>query len=376
MPDDAELTQIGVDIQARKREYRGRIEARVYLGKTATARLRAEQCDSLLQIIQDAQLRINAGFRPDDTDAQINEIIRTCNETSTIRSSLAALATRLRTCLDARRRWLGRREDVLATQSGAWNAQRAVIDVLIDDPNTGGKASKVDVQCAIQFLKADGQYRPEVPEDPELSDQYASITLGDEQGISSCHPTAEGLQAILGQANGYFATAGGAGPERRAEAISLACAALGANTPARVIWFKCTATGDGHSFTLVKKPSGSVDVLEAWANPGGNGYLKPLRRQLKHSIARQDAVTAVTRLNSDQSGTRDEGYAALSTAYGGVDDEPSHHFEELNSDGDHDSDENISIVCTVRDLASYETVQGRMRARYQVLAGLRRRLGL
>lgn len=372
MPEDNELRQIRTDVETRLEEYRRKLQG-FHFGKDATARLRVHQCVQLLGIIDDAQGELRDNYRPPNTVAQLDDIIDDCRESSTFGSALGTLATRIKTRIQHQRGAM--RALKAPVQSPQWNADRSVINLLITDPNTGQGAGKIDVQCAIQFLGADGQYAPVDPDDEEYSDQIARITLADGRGISSCHPTAEGLQRILGHANGYFATAGGAGPARRAEAIALATEALQANTRARVIWMKCTATGDGHSFTLVKKPSGSVDVLEAWAKPDGNGYLRALRGQLKRGISRQAALTAIGRLNAAESETRDLGYAALSTAYGDAEDEPSHHFEEANSDGDHDTDENISILCTVRDLAAYDTVQDRMRARYQVLADLRARLG-
>ena len=373
MAQDAELTQIRQAVEARRREYQGRLDARFHLGKNATARARIAQCDTLIQIIQNAQAELQLNYRPADTTAQIDLLIQQCSQSSTFSSALARLAARLKRRLHAHR-FRRQRNEILAAQSFAWNAQRSVINLILN-PTNAQLQSKIDVQCAIQLLSANGQYQPVDPLDQEYSDQIASITLTDGNGVASCHPTALGLQTILGQDNGYFATAGGAGSALRAEAIELASEALRADTRARVIWLKCTATADGHSFTLVKKPSGRVDVLEAWANPGGNGYLRSLRQQLKHDIERADALAAVTKLNSPNSRVRDEGYAALSTAYGRAEDEPSAHFEELRHNV-RDRDANISILCTVRDLASYDTVRARMVARYQVLANLRGQLGI
>lgn len=374
MAQDAELTRIQQSIQARKQEYQGRLDARFHLGKNATARARIAQCDTLLQIIVNAQTELQLNYRPADTTAQIDLVIQQCNQSSTFSSALARLAERLKRRLHMHR-YRRQRNEVLAAQSFAWNAPSSVINLLLNPANGQHLQSKIDVQCAIQFLSPNGQYQPVDPLDQEYSDQIASITLTDGNGVASCHPTALGLQTILGQENGYFATAGGAGPALRADAIELAAEALRADTRARVIWLKCTATADGHSFTLVKKPSGRVDVLEAWANPGGNGYLRSLRQQLKHDIEREDALDAVTKLNSPNSRVRDEGYAALSTAYGRAEDQPSAHFEELRHNV-RDRDANISILCTVRDLASYDTVRARMLARYQVLGNLRGQLGI
>jgi hypothetical protein len=365
MPRDAELTRLEARIQELRQGYLREVQ-RGGRWFNDQSRSRLNQSITLLGIIDDAQNEIEAGFRPPDTVAQIDEIIDNCRATTKIgRSRLGTLAAQVKARV-AGRYDLRPRPNTRAVQSPEWNAAQSVIDVLITDPNTRRLATKIDAQIAVQCF------------DDVIGgdDDIAGITLRDDTGIASCHPTALGLQGVLGQHHGYQATAGGAGPERRALAVALALEALREAAPARVIWLRCTATCDGHSFTLVKKPSGRVDVLEAWANPRGNGYLLPLKRQLIHNLQRHEAVEAVTRLNDQNSRVRDQGYGALSTAYGNASQQPSHHFEERNQQHEHDSDENISIVATVRDLAAYGEVKHRMTERYLALAAIRRRLGV
>lgn len=383
MAEDAKLNQIEDDIRKRLAIYNKRVEKPGILRSKAIAQQRVDQSRLLLTIIEAAQEDIDEGYKPADTSAQLDDIVNECNRTSKLSSNLGGLATAVKNRIKAIRG--SNRHYVRAEQSDGWNRKHSVFNVLTRVSGSRQRHSEIDVQFAIQILGADGQYYPS-GDDPDLT---ATIALRDDAGLASCHPTAAGLQAVLGQENGYFATAGGKGRVNRIKAVRLANQALQASTPARVIWLKCTATADGHSFTLVKKPSGRVDVLEAWANPGGNGYLLGLGDDpddgclLKYGIRRQDAVTAVNRLNDSDISIRDTGYAALSIAYGS--EHPAIHFELFKDikdpddpgyPGIHDSDANISILCTVRDLAAFETVQNRMTARYQVISDLKTRLGI
>lgn len=381
MSEDERLNQIRRNIQTRLVTYRRRL-AKPGLRKRATAKKRIEQSRLLLTIIQAAQRELIEGYKPADTIAQLDDMIRECSRTSKFSSTLGGLANSVKGRIKTQRG--SKRTFVRAEQSSRWNKRISVFNVLTRVAGSRQRHNKIDVQFAIQVLGSDGQYYPVDRSDRGYSDQIARLTLNDGTGIASCHPTASALQEILGHENGYNATAGGRGRAKRSEAIRLASLSLQANKPARVIWLKGTATSDGHSFTLVKKPSGRVDVIESWANPEGNGYLLTLGNdpedgyRLKYGITRQNALTAVNRLNAVRSDDRDMGYASFSVAYGDVEDNPASHFELFRDDDEiiHDSDANISLLCTVRDLASYATVKNRMTARYQVISGLKFRLGI
>ncbi len=313
MPIDDQLAILHKEIQT----YRDNLPLKKFFNDQS--QLRKQQANLLLDIINDAQQELQDGYRPHDTSAQIDDIINSCRQTTIIGKSLLGsnMATRVKTRI-LLQYGLPRRNIPLAKQSQEWNTPKSVINILITDPNTRRIASKIDVQVATQVANIN-----------DMDEDIARITLTDDKGISACHDIAGGLQRMLGHTNGYFETKGGAGRENRSLAIELAINVLN-GSKACVIWLKCTATCDGHSFTLVKKPSGIVDVLESWANPGGNGYLLPLKEQLKYNITNADAITAVTRLNDLNEEIRDKGYGVLSTAYGNAENRPAHHFEERN----------------------------------------------
>ena len=125
-----------------------------------------------------------------------------------------------------------------------------------------------------------------------------------------------------------------------------------------------TAHADGHSFSLVSKPDGTVDVLEAWASEDHEADLGELLDDCKKNLSKETVIRALDDIASDDPDERTRGYTALSIAY-----PDSIYFEggELHDDGSvmtaRAPDADIQLTARVRSLKPKEEIMDEMASR-------------
>ena len=198
----------------------------------------------------------------------------------------------------------------------------------------------------------------------------------DARNFAACHDTAAQLRDLMGKAD-TEKTGGGAGIAKRKEAVALAIDSL--KSGPCIIQLKATAGPDGHSFSLVGRPDGKVDVLEAWASSHGEADLASLLGQCKKGIPKEKAIEALNKIASPDPDVRTQGYTALSTAY-----DTSARFElardpKKDADGYEIEDPEdlrapdgkIKLEATVRDLLPKKEVMDKMEARLEKLEEFR-----
>lgn len=202
-----------------------------------------------------------------------------------------------------------------------------------------------------------------------LGKQLLNIYLDDPSQGTSCHPTAIGLRRLMGEGK-TRKKVGGAGKANRKEAILCAEKALDDPSHLYVIQLECTATADGHSFSLLMNYDGTVSVLEAWAIPGHKKASVTLPQAWKYRkndgkeryLSLKETKGYLELLLSDDVKKRDIGYGSLSAAY----EDPSLGFEKKNSK-ERDDREKHSIIVTLAKLRRYEDVAARLKARLDKL---------
>ncbi|RKG82971.1 hypothetical protein D7W79_01245 [Corallococcus exercitus] len=207
---------------------------------------------------------------------------------------------------------------------------------------------------------------------PEASRDIVGLgktTVATDPGsLGVCHGTAAGMLNILGRKHRTY-QAGGKGRVLRKEARDLALRLLKDKSKLYLIWFKCTAQMDGHSFMLCMNHSGSVTRAESWANPSGNGLFVSLQEDKKQrsedTLSGVAAANAVRKIFSADPDERTQGYETLAQAYSDcVRYELRMHDEHApNHECDDDcraDDAEISIVVTARQLTTPKTVKNRL----------------
>ncbi|RKH13385.1 hypothetical protein D7V97_05765 [Corallococcus sp. CA053C] len=190
----------------------------------------------------------------------------------------------------------------------------------------------------------------------------------DPGALGVCHGTAAGMLNILGRKHRTY-QAGGKGAVLRKEARDLALRLLNDNSKLYLLWFRCTAQRDGHSFMLCMNHSGSVTRAESWASPSGNGLFVPLQQDKQDrttdELSSVAAVQAVRKIFSSQPDVRTSGYETLAQAYSDsvlyeLRDHDEHAANHVCDDSCRAVDAEISIVVTARQLTSPKTVNNRL----------------
>ena len=308
------------------------------------------------------------------------DIARVCTSAVRKKSRLNVLATSLADAIAGTESQpppalSDRRQSTKAT----WAGRKSVTAILGDGVSVDHQAA---YQVVIQGFTDEGAERGR--------DSRVNTGLWGERGLehilegvlqnpnefTSCHPTAIGLQKLYGRRPTQLVAGGAGGPLRQA-AVTLAKRCLNSADRLYIIQVKCTATNDGHSFSLLMNHDGTVSILEAWAmkptRPKANlGAVWERRKTTSNDnhITQRDACDALDNLLNDNIRIRDRGYGVLSRAYGGRNAQHAHHYEELNRTT-HDRRENHSIAVTVRELRPRQKVIARLQARLNKLKEIR-----
>lgn len=240
---------------------------------------------------------------------------------------------------------------------------------LVATPN-GHHPSHHDMAKALNLMK--DNEKPHIPfsgNPAENAQLKGVLQLGSKSSIDfvACHDTAAQLQSLMGVSDTKV-QAGGAGPDGRAEAIRLAVDFIDTGKPG-IISIKGSASADGHSFSLVVKPDGKVDVLEAWASREHESDLGRLLAHSKKNLSLQQAKEALQKLTSPDLEVRTQGYTALSRAYRSAADfelvrDPQRGERAIDL---RDQDEKISIVATVSELKPKQEIMDEMDHRLALL---------
>ncbi|EYF06376.1 hypothetical protein [Chondromyces apiculatus] len=332
---------------------------------------RAGWCDELMAIADRCIARFDPLVGGALDGAEVCDTIARRSKNVFGRQTLSTLAARLADYIrnTPEQPGLQRR----ASTKPTWVGVKSYVPVFTNNPAALLPRAS-EIQLVIQTFSEEkengvrppnGQLRTGLWGDPEVGPLILPGALADLSTFTACHPTALGLQRLLGRLE-TEKSAGGAGTAARAAAIQLATQCLQHVDRLFILWVKCTARGDGHSFSLLMNHDGTVTSLEAWAMnvarnaPCGlvNVFSRPTRIR---DMAVADACAALELLLSEDIRDRDRGYGALSVAYGR--EHPAHHFEERDTQGHHDARENHLIQVTVRELRPREKVRARMAAR-------------
>lgn len=265
-------------------------------------------------------------------------------------------------------------KDAYEASKEGWASGKSVAGALVR-PN-GQAPGRMDISLAVGLIK-DGR-APALHLSGDHGDNaMIKLTqqrqLEDARDFAACHDTAVQLQELMGKP-GTERMAGGAGRDARVQAVRLAIQAIESGTPS-IIHMKATAGADGHSFSLVARPDGKVDVLEAWASGHMEADLASLLQQSKRGIPKDVAIDALRKIVSQDPDVRTAGYSTFSNAY-----DTSARFELIrdparNADGNEIEnpedlrapDARIRLEVTVRDLSPKQEVMNRMEARLQAL---------
>jgi len=210
--------------------------------------------------------------------------------------------------------------------------------------------------------------------------------------FSSCHPTGFALRELMGttdslesagiptvasQPSGNLKYARGTGYTKRKEAVDLVvrrfenpgkhgviCQIRGTSTPQ-----------DGHSFELVLKPNGYVDVLEGWGSHRHFAGVCALVERLKKNIPVADAIAAVknfvTRDHDDRDGTRTRAYRTFSiSGYASI------NFELVSKSGEPyvriDDDDQILLQTYCNDLKEESVLRAEIARRLEITERVKR----
>ena len=231
-------------------------------------------------------------------------------------------------------------------------------------PN-GQNPSNEDLAMAIGLIKEGAK--------PQMGLVDAGLKFAQQNQIHdtaqfvACHDTAAQLRSIMGDAS-TEQVAGGGGIDARREAIALAKSYVEQGKPS-IIQLQGTATADGHSFSLIVKPDGKVDVLEAWASEEDEANIGTLLEQCKKELSLEEVATALDNIASDDPDLRTDGYLTLSTAY---DDAAMFELREdpprgADASDYRDVDANIKLEVTARDLKPMQTIMDDVSHRLEVL---------
>lgn len=189
--------------------------------------------------------------------------------------------------------------------------------------------------------------------------------MADSKNFVACHDVAEQLRSIMGVPETDRA-AGGGGIDRRRAAVSIAKSYFNTDsdtvTPAIISIKAKTNSGGGHSFSLIVKPNGKVDVLEAWASQHSQDNLATLLHHCKSDLSIDTVVQALDDIVSRHLATRTRGYTSLSIAYNRA------TLYELDRSGRHETDDNkIELYVEARELRPFGDIERDMLARLQTL---------
>ncbi|HYC36305.1 MAG TPA: hypothetical protein VEC19_07770 [Usitatibacter sp.] len=249
-------------------------------------------------------------------------------------------------------------------------------------PN-GAHPTRMEVSAAVCLIKDGAKPVLNLGNDHGLNaaTKTAQSTQFDQaRNFAACHDTAEQLQQVMGERATERIVGGGGADNRRAAAQS-AIDALSSGTPC-IIHLKATAGSGGHSFSLVAKPDGKVDVLEAWASSHADADLASLLPHTKRGLDKDVVIQALRDMVSDDLDTRTAGYTALSIAY-----DTAARFEMVRDphrgpDGHEtedpvdlkDQDANINLHAQIRDLKPRQAVMDEMTTRLDQLQQFRQDL--
>ncbi len=342
--------------------------------KSRSKSTRSLQAQILIDIAQDCSGAFSRGMltRPLEGQQECQDISNVCKSAFGT-SNLKSLALQLKQLIQrteyqikyvasrnrdsTKETWLNAKsQNAIFTDENAANARSAAWQFMIqsmhEEKEIHGKNKNIN--CGIY-------------DELEMTPLLKGFLSNPSEG-TACHPTAIALRRLLGRIDTQE-TAGGVGAENRQAAVDLAKASLRSADRLYIIQLACTATADGHSFSLLMNYDGTVSVLEGWAMNGKrpNATLVVNWRNRDSNRPRYIDIDTVCGylddIVSENTGTRDRGYGNLSAAYGLPGRNPAHHFEEKNTRGDHDDRQNHSIIVTLRELRPYAKVTARIQNR-------------
>lgn len=190
--------------------------------------------------------------------------------------------------------------------------------------------------------------------------------------FTSCHPTAIGLQLLIGRPKTEQAVIGDGTAETRRDAINLAISCINALNRLMVVQIAGQGPQDGHSFNFITNYDGTVSSCEAWAGESETATLayQWQKHPERHRMGKHAVCEHLRMLLDDDPDVRDQGYRYLTIAYGSGTN--SYQFEYEYTDPPEvkprrtrrAARDQHRLTCRARELRPYPRVLSLLNARY------------